>query len=159
MAADGLREQAFVTQPVKSSTLPVAGGDGEHRGQVARGAGDKEAVFQRQRQFLGESLTHEALDHHGITVPDEPHRLGCGHHFVAQRGSAEEFGGQRPSRGGGDVLDRGAGWRFDDDRHGIPPELERPRACVACRTHEGEITKRRHRMTFGRDRGDSPPGA
>ena len=63
MATHGSLDQALVAQAVQPATLPVAWGDGKHQREVAGGSGVQETLLQRERQLLGETLTHEPLDH------------------------------------------------------------------------------------------------
>ena len=91
-------------QPVQPATLPVTRGDGEHQVQVLGGGGQQETLLQRQRQLLGEALSHEPLDHHRVAIANEPYRLGGGHHLVPDFGSpGKGFSGQH-HLGGGDRL-------------------------------------------------------
>ena len=59
-----------MSQPVKPAALPVTRGDGEQQVQVFWGAGQQETLLQRQRQLLGEALSHEPL-----TTTESPSRM------------------------------------------------------------------------------------
>ena len=85
MATHGSLEQALVAQAVQPATLPVALGDGKHEREVAGGAGVQETLLQRERQLLGETLTHEPLDDDRVAVPYQPHRLGGRDDLVPHR--------------------------------------------------------------------------
>ena len=85
MATHGPLEQALVAQPVQPATLPVPLGDGKHEREIAGGAGLQETLLQRQRQLLGETLTHEPFDHDRVAVPYQPHRLGGRDDLVPHR--------------------------------------------------------------------------